>query len=222
MSELASAYDEDNADDTLGLLCYLDHNRVWVELKNATTKQMQLTLKVAMKKVENQNFDLRLGVVGYDPTQLAQFRESCKNVKLRHTYFRLVSRDFYTKDRMFRFGMSRNDQCERCGEVETYKHLFWECDESRRVWRAFYEYMGTIGSLHRVSGYEDVLNIDGSGVISMIKVRVIQAMIQVVRPIGWNVDRVRKLALEIKCIELYNCVVYHKNALKKTRWEPIK
>ena len=63
---------------------------------------MQFILKVAMKKVENQNFDLRLGVVGYDPTQLAQFRESCKNVKLRHTYFRLVSRDFYTKERMCR------------------------------------------------------------------------------------------------------------------------
>ena len=40
---------------TLWLWCYLDHNRVWVELKKATTKQMQLTLKLAMKKVENQN-----------------------------------------------------------------------------------------------------------------------------------------------------------------------
>ena len=56
----------------------------------------------------------------------------------------------------------------------------------------------------------------------MIKVRVIQAMIQVVRPTGWNAERVRKLALEIKCIEVYNVVVYHKNALKKTRWEPLK
>ena len=26
MSELAGAYDEDSADDTLGLWCYLDHN----------------------------------------------------------------------------------------------------------------------------------------------------------------------------------------------------
>ena len=35
---------------------------------------------------------------------------------------------------MLRFGMSRSDECERCGEVETYKHLFWECSESRKVW----------------------------------------------------------------------------------------
>ena len=102
-------------------------------LSKITTKEMQLTLKVALKKVENQNFDLRLGVMGYDPQQLTKFWLQCKNVKLRHIYFRLVSRDFYTKERMLRFGMSRSDQCERCGEVETYKHLFWECTESRRV-----------------------------------------------------------------------------------------
>ena len=43
-------------------------------------KQMQLTLKVAMKKVENHNFDLRLGVVGHDPMQLVKFRDQCKNI----------------------------------------------------------------------------------------------------------------------------------------------
>ena len=94
--------------------------------------------------------------MGYDPTQLAKFREQCKNMKLRNIYFRAVSRDFYTKERMLRFGMSRNDQCERCGLVETYSHLFWECAESSRVWRAFNEYMVTIGNLHRVNRYEDV------------------------------------------------------------------
>ena len=154
--------------------------------------------------------------------QLVKFRDQCKNMKLRNIYFRLVLRDFYTKERMLRFGMSRNDQCERCGLVETYRHLFWECAESSRVWQAFNEYMIVIGNLHRVNSYEDVFNIDDSSVISMIKVRVIQAMIQVVRPTGWNAERVRKLALEIRCIELYNVEVYHKNALKKARWEPIK
>ena len=31
---------------------------------------------------------------------------------------------FFTKERMLRYKMSRSDECERCGEVETYKHLF--------------------------------------------------------------------------------------------------
>ena len=184
-----------------------------------TTKQLQLTLKVAMKKVESQSFDFKLGVVGYDPSLLVKFREQCKNMKLRHIYFRLVSKDIYTKERMFRFGMSRNDQCERCGMVETYRHLFWKCAESRRVWQVFNDYVLSIGGSHSVGCYEDVFIIDRSGAISMIKVRVIQTMIQIIRPIGWTIDRVRKLAQDIKCIELYNCAVYHKNERHKNRWE---
>ena len=58
--------------------------------------------------------------------------------------------------------------------------------------------MGSIGNLHRVNEYEAVFNIDGSSVISMIKVRVIQAMIQVVRPTGWNADRLKKMAGMLK------------------------
>ena len=108
---------------------------------------MQLTLKNIMGKVEVQNFDQRLGIVGYDSTQIGKFRNQCKNIKLRHMYLRLVNRDFYTKERMLRFRMSLSDACERCGEVETYKHLFWECVESRRVWRSFNEYMLSLRSL---------------------------------------------------------------------------
>ena len=67
------------------------------------------------------------------------------------------------------------------GEVENFKHLFGECRESRRMWRAFNEYMGSIGHQHRVTGYEEVFTIDGNRIISMIKVRVVQAMIQIER-----------------------------------------
>ena len=99
---------------------YLDQNREWKQLQLVTTREMQLTLKMVMNKIDVQNFDQRLGIVGYDGKQISKFRDQCKNVKLRHMYLRLVSRNFYTKERMLRFRMSRTDDCERCGEVETY------------------------------------------------------------------------------------------------------
>ena len=52
--------------------------------------------------------------------------------------------------------------------------------------------MVSIRSSHRVNEYEDVFKIDKSGNISMIKVRLIQAMIQIVRPQGWNMERIIK------------------------------
>ena len=80
-------------DDYQGLSGYLDEEGVWKELKNITAKEMQLTLKAAMKKVDTQSFDYRLGFMGYDKDQLTKFRNQCKNLKLRHIYFRLVSRE---------------------------------------------------------------------------------------------------------------------------------
>ena len=56
---------------------------------------------------------------------------------------------------MFRFRMSRDDECEWCGEVETYKHLFWECRESRRVWRSYNEYVEELNQRQSVvNSYE--------------------------------------------------------------------
>ena len=106
---------------------------------------------------------------------------------------------------MSRFGKSRTDHCERCGEGETYRHLFWECIESGRVWRSFNEYMREIGHGHRVNNYQDVFNIDNNRIISMIKVRVIQAMIQIIRPTGWNVERIKVIKIFVKLISTHIC-----------------
>ena len=101
--------------------------KVWkdgpIKIIFGQTKDMQLTLKNIMGKVEVQGFDQRLGIVGFDSTQIGKFRNQCKNIKLRHMYLRLVHRDFYTKERMLRFRMSLTDACERCGEIETFKKL---------------------------------------------------------------------------------------------------
>ena len=35
---------------------------------------------------------------------------------------------------MFRFKMTDNEFCDRCGMVETIKHLTWECRRSRKIW----------------------------------------------------------------------------------------
>ena len=54
------AYDEDENDDSQGLTQYLDQNREWKQFQCFATREMQLTLKMVMNKVEVQNFDQRL------------------------------------------------------------------------------------------------------------------------------------------------------------------
>ena len=61
-----------------------------------------------------------------------------------------------------------------------------------------------------VESYEDVFKIGINGIINILKVRIVQAMIQIERPVGWNKERVRKLAVGIKMIELYNSAAKQK------------
>ena len=91
----------------------------WREIDKISVKDLQKILKKALNKIEPLNICQRLGIADYDKSQITMFRRQCKNIKLRHIYYRLISRDFYTKERMFRFGMSRDDECTRCGETET-------------------------------------------------------------------------------------------------------
>ena len=81
------------------------------------------------------------------------------------------------------------------------------------MWKAFDEKMIVIGHTHRVTRCEDVFLIDDNRIISMLKVRVIQAMLQI-EWTEWGIDRVRKLAMELKCIETYNAAAQHKILLE--------
>lgn len=118
---------------------------MWIDINIITTRELQTLLKKALNKIEPQNFENKIGIVNYDKTQIALFRRQCKNIKLRHIFFRLISKDFFTKEKMFRFGMCNDNQCTRCGETETFKHLLWECPESARIWNSVNAYMSHIG-----------------------------------------------------------------------------
>ena len=96
------------------------------------------------------------------------FRRKCKNIKLRRIYYRLISRDFYTKERMLRFRMSRDDEFERCGLKETYRHLLRECRELGIVWQAFNAYLNKINQpLSHVNSYEDIFDIEPNKILSV-------------------------------------------------------
>ena len=55
----------------------------------------------------------------------------------------------------------------------------------------------------KVKRYDDVFKIDEIRIMNMIKTRVLQAMIHIERPSGWDKERIRKLAIEIKMIKIY-------------------
>ena len=108
-------------------------------------------------------------------------------------------------EKMFKYKMVNNNKCKRCEEVETYKHLIWECREARKIWQIFNEFVTNLKQENeRVQSYENVFKIGNIGNINKIKIKVIQGMIQIERPSNWTMEKITKIENEIKCIEIYN------------------
>jgi ribosomal protein L32 len=61
-------------------------------------------------------------------------------------------------EKMLKYKMVNDNKCKRCGEVENFKHLMWDCGEARKIWMAFNEYATRINHQEeKVLEYEDVL-----------------------------------------------------------------
>jgi hypothetical protein len=55
-----------------------------------------------------------------------------------------------------------------------------------------------------VLSYEDIYKSSSSSFITIFKIRVIQELIQIVRPKNWYIEKIEKIALDIIKVEKYN------------------
>jgi len=64
-------------------------------------------------------------------------REVNHSVAQKIFKFRLLHLDVFCKERMFKFKMVQSQECDRCGQIETIKHVLWECVRAKKVWDFF-------------------------------------------------------------------------------------
>ena len=106
---------------------------------------------------------------------------------------------------MCRFGMIDNNTCERCHQIESTRHLLWDCVESKNIWELFNTWTRTNDSMSKViNEYHDIYAMDDCAHVCKVKMRIIQEMIQIERPIGWNLTQIESISIDIRKIELYN------------------
>ena len=203
--ELASTFNEDNNVDTDVRYSIMGENQNWLNLNIVTTKELQSILKINLGKVSSQDHKTKLVIEEFDKDNILKFRNKCKNIKLRHIFYRLISGDIFSKERMCRFGMINNNICERCQQIETTRHLLWGCVESRNIWELFNVWSANNNTISNVMNeYQDIYKIDDCAHVCKVKMKIIQEMIQIERPSGWNLERINLISNNIKRIELYN------------------
>jgi hypothetical protein len=203
--ELASNFNEDNNVAPDVRYNIMGENKNWLNLTKVTTKELQTILKINLEKVSSQDHKTKLGIEEFDKENILKFRKKCKNIKLRHVYYRLISGDIFSKERMCRFGMINNNVCERCQDIETTKHLLWGCRESSNIWEIFNTWVTNNNTVSdAVNEYQDIYKISECAHVCKVKMKIIQEMIQIERPGGWNLEMINLISNDIKKIEVYN------------------
>ena len=177
------------------------------EVNSITVKELQVTLKNALKKIEVLNFVEKLDINNFEEENITRFRNHCKNPKLRNIYFRLIHNDFFTHVRMKKYKMSESDECPRCGTAETTKHLLWECSHVKNIWSLFNGLMKEINCMQDcVNQYEDIFKACYKQGTNIVKARVIQELIQISRPVNWTKERIIAIVEELLNIEKFNAI----------------
>jgi hypothetical protein len=175
--------------------------------KKKKKKELQVTLKNALKKIDVLDVKSKVGIDNFDEENITRFRSNCKNPKLRNIYFRLIHNDFFTHVRMKKYRMTLSDEWPRWGITETSKHLLYECAHERNIWSLFNNLMSQIGNDQQcINNYEDVFQTPDPPAISIVKAKIIQALIQIERPMNWNREKLLDIIKDLINVECYNAI----------------
>jgi hypothetical protein len=123
---------------------------------------------------------------------------------------------------MYRFKMSESPDCERCGEIETIKHQFYECDSAYNSWRHHNSILDEIGFGDcKVESYADVLlpSIYGNEVSETLKTLILKMHLQILRPLIVNKKMIlaafkKQVSLEVALLLKMAPHTYHRSVWK--------
>jgi hypothetical protein len=219
---VANSFDDDaQMNNKNNLTHFLKVDQTWTPIEIITTKELQLILKNALKKITKVDFQQKLNIEN-DVIDIIQLRNDCKNAKLRNIYFRLIHNDFFTYERMFKYKMTDTEKCPRCDSTENTKHLLWECPESRKIWEVYNEMLSSVNLPNlKINQYADIYRTEVLPVLSTIKLKLIQETIQIIRPVKWNKERLQQTISDLRNKELYNGECKNDIIKTKKRWEKL-
>jgi predicted nucleic-acid-binding protein len=86
--------------------------------------------------------------------------------------------------------------------METARHLLFDCSHARNIWDNYNE----IVIEDKVITYEDLIQVNDSQAAIMIKMKLIQELIQIERPKNWNKERIIGVIENLIEIERYNAI----------------
>jgi hypothetical protein len=194
-------------------------NERFMPLDDVRVCHLHLILKKIMGKTETPDYCKKLGINTFEKSSLVGIRKQIQNVKLRNIFYRLINKDFFTRQKLHKYKIIDSDKCLVCNQVEDFKHLVWECRQVKETWNNLNETLSSHG-LHneKISSYEDVLNFGVSAAVNTIKICILQRFIQIDRQTKLSKDNINDIARGIITKEKYIAVKNKKLSTFTKKW----
>jgi hypothetical protein len=99
------------------------------------------------------------------------------------------------------------------------KSYTWDVEKiqgpTKRIWTVFNELITKIDlqEEEKIQNYDNFYRIGEIGMLRKIKIKVLQGMIQIERPVNWSIVNIIKIVNEIKWMEIYNSKLINKIGL---------
>ena len=141
-------------------------------------------------------YETKLGLdQGNFPTHnpFVHLRRYIKMPRDRFFKFRILHGDVFCNERRFKFKMSDSPCCEFCGELESVKHLIWNCNRSRSCW----EYFNQLTSQYNGSAYATYETVtlgssEPNKVLEEIVLMILRMIISIDRTNAIEQDQIKK------------------------------
>ena len=166
-------------------------------------------------------FNVKLGITNHvkiNPFLVA--KQVNLSIGLRFFKYRLLQGDIYTKERMFRFKMVSDNNCDYCGGLEDVRHLMWECGRVRGVWRDLqgvftsFDPRGEIGFESLFIGYSPT-----NFILESLLTRVTRSIISRERTEQLSTQQIKHELVEHCDLNIYSLKSQH---TKISQWKAIK
>jgi hypothetical protein len=117
--------------------------------------------------------------------------------------------------------MTDSDKCPRCGKVENLRHLIWDCTHSSNIWNLYNVMLRGVypNSIDFVHTYESIFAACETPSTNVIKLKVIQEMIQIDRPKNWNSNKLTQIIRDLISIEKYNSKKLNIETKYRMKWD---
>jgi len=198
---------------------YLGNDK-FVSLEDIQVSQIQTLLKHIVSKIETPDYNRKLDIESFEMENLVKVRKNVPNVTLRNIFYRLINKDFFTRERMARYKMVDSDRCTNCEEVKTFKHLMWECNHVRITWINLNSVLVERGlEKECVHDYSNIYDYGVYAATSTIKLKIIKALIQIDRRTKLGVGEILKIINDLINKEKYIAVKKNKQMIFKQKWK---